>query len=104
MKNGLPEDYRTKVCELLTEYRDLFGTKMGADPPAKVPPMVVTLKPGAVPVRVRVRRYSPPQALFLLSAAVCVRGARGLRAVLGLQFYFCAVHGVAVVTFCADWV
>ncbi|ETN16098.1 hypothetical protein PPTG_21866 [Phytophthora nicotianae INRA-310] len=41
------------------ELIDVFRLVIGRDPPVDMPPMEVTLKPGAVPARCRVRRYSP---------------------------------------------
>lgn len=63
--SGLPAEHHDELRSLLHDYSDIFRTKMGSDPPASVAPMTITLKPDAKPVRVRVRRYSPPQAVFL---------------------------------------
>ena len=62
---GMEEEHVQELEALLMEFVDIFRTKLGADPPAKVPPMAITLKPDAKPVRVKLRRYSPPQAAFL---------------------------------------
>ena len=62
---GLPGSLHVSLRELVLQYRDIFRNKMGSDPPANVPPMVIRLKPGAKPVRFKLRRYSPPQAAFL---------------------------------------
>jgi hypothetical protein len=63
--NGLPEDLHSKFRELVLNHTDIFRTTLGADPPASVPPMVIRLEDDAKPVRVKIRRYSPPQAAFL---------------------------------------
>jgi hypothetical protein len=39
----------------LHEFRDIYRTKMGADPSAQVEPMQIRLVEGATPVRVRAR-------------------------------------------------
>jgi hypothetical protein len=65
--NGLPVEFRSAFRELVHEYADIFRTRLGADPPANVPPMKIKLRPDACPIRVKVRRYSPPQAQFLRS-------------------------------------
>ena len=62
---GLPRELHDELRSLLQEFADVFRTKLGADPPVSVPPMRIVLKDGARPVRVRLRRYSPPQAAFL---------------------------------------
>lgn len=65
IKNGLPADLHQDLKNLLTDYSDIFRTRMGAYPAVKVPPMLIKLQPDAKPVRVKLRRYSPPQAEFL---------------------------------------
>ena len=62
---GLVDSLHVGLRELVLQYRDIFRNKMGSDPPANVPPMVIRLKTGTKPVRVKLRRYSPPQAAFL---------------------------------------
>lgn len=64
-EKGLPEEYRPRFRELLFKHENIFRNKMGADPPASFPPIIVKLKPGAKPVSARVRRYSPPQMNLL---------------------------------------
>ena len=63
--NGLSESQTQELRALLTEFHDIFRTTLGSEPPMKVPPMKIKLKDDAVPIRVKVRRYSPPQADFL---------------------------------------
>ena len=63
--NGFPSHLLQNLRDLLDTYRDIFRTKMGSDPPASVPPMTMQMRRDAKPVRVKVRRYSPPQAVFL---------------------------------------
>ena len=63
--NGLPEELQEQMCSLLHEFRVLFRTKLGADPPANVTPMTIKLKPDAKPIRAKLRGYSPPQAELL---------------------------------------
>jgi hypothetical protein len=39
--NGLPSQYEQRWKNLIHEYADVFRLKLGNDPTAKVPPMVV---------------------------------------------------------------
>jgi hypothetical protein len=50
---------------LLTECKDVFRLKLGADPPANVKPLVIKLRDGAEPVRMSARKYAPPQLKFM---------------------------------------
>jgi Reverse transcriptase (RNA-dependent DNA polymerase) len=45
----------------LTECKDVFRLKIGADPPANVKPLVIKLRDGAEPVRMSARKYASPQ-------------------------------------------
>ncbi|GMF10762.1 unnamed protein product [Phytophthora lilii] len=65
------------------KFIDVFRIIIGRDPPMDMPPMEVTLKPGAVPVRCKARRYSPVHRAFLkkhinalISACLCYRNPR----------------------------
>ena len=62
---GLPPELEESLRTVVHLNQDVFRTKLGNDPPAKVPPMNIRLQPNATPIRVPVRRYSPPQAQFL---------------------------------------
>ena len=62
-ENGLPERLQT-LAALVEEYGDVFRIRLGSDPPADIPPMKIILKGDAVPVRVKVRLYAPPQRLL----------------------------------------
>jgi hypothetical protein len=50
---------------LVTECKDVFRLKFGADPPTNVKPLVTKLRDGADPVRVSARKYAPPQLNFM---------------------------------------
>ncbi|KAF0720193.1 Aste57867_492 [Aphanomyces stellatus] len=45
---------------MLLKHVDVFRTDLGGDPPVKVEPLKVRLKPGAVPVKCAMRRYPLP--------------------------------------------
>ena len=62
---GLPEEYHSRLAALVTEYADVFRIRLGPDPPAKVPAMVIRLKEGTKPTRAKVRSYAPPVKAFL---------------------------------------
>jgi len=53
MENNFPKTRERELRDLVGEYSDIFRTKRGSGPPATIPPMIVKLKPDAVPVRVR---------------------------------------------------
>lgn len=65
IQNGLPSELHSELKDMLVEFADIFRTQMGSDPPADVEPMEIRLKPDSSPVRVKLRRYSPPQMAFL---------------------------------------
>ncbi|KAE9201399.1 hypothetical protein PF005_g14970 [Phytophthora fragariae] len=87
---GCSSEFRAKLAELLSEYRDVFRIKLGQDPPVDMSPFKVTLKPDAVPVRCKARHYAPEDRAFmkkhvqeLIDAGLCYRnphrsGARRL--------------------------
>jgi hypothetical protein len=50
--------------QLVTECKDVFRLKLGADPPANVK-LVIKLRDGAEPVRMSARKYAPPQLKFM---------------------------------------
>jgi hypothetical protein len=49
----------------VTECKDIFRLKLGADPPTNVKPLVIKLRDGAEPVRMSARKYAPPQLRFM---------------------------------------
>jgi hypothetical protein len=49
----------------VTEWKDIFRLKLGADPPANVKPLVIKLRDGADAVRMSARKYAPPQLKFM---------------------------------------
>jgi hypothetical protein len=49
----------------VTNCKDVFGLKLGADPPANVKPFVFKLCDGAEPMRMSARKYAPPQLEFM---------------------------------------
>lgn len=52
---------------LKDEFREIFRLHLGRSPPAKVPSMKIKIREGAVPVKVKPRRYPPDQRDFLNS-------------------------------------
>jgi hypothetical protein len=63
--NGLSKVGSEHLRDLVFEYREIWRISLGAEPPDDLLPMMVELVPGAVPVRVKVRRNPPPQRNFL---------------------------------------
>jgi hypothetical protein len=62
---GMSEDGVQSLRQLVTECKDVFRLKLGADPPANVKPLVIKLRDGAEPVRMSARQYAPPQLKFM---------------------------------------
>jgi hypothetical protein len=58
---GMSTDGVQSLRQLVTECKDVFRLKLGADPPANVKPLVIKLRDGAEPVRMSARKYAPPQ-------------------------------------------
>lgn len=55
---------QARLSKMVSDYKDILASKLGSHPPAKVPPLTITLKPGACPVRVPTRTYSLPQRFY----------------------------------------
>jgi hypothetical protein len=62
---GMSRDGVQRLRQLVTECKDVFRIKLGADPPANVKPLVIKLRDGAEPVRMSARKYAPPQLKFM---------------------------------------
>jgi hypothetical protein len=62
---GVSEKGHKRLRRMVGTYPDIFRVRMGPDPPADIPPMVITLKYNARPVRATQRRYSQPQVAFI---------------------------------------
>ncbi|GMF41553.1 unnamed protein product [Phytophthora fragariaefolia] len=62
---GLTLDGSAKLRGVLQMRADSFRLEFGHDPPVRVAPMQVRLKPGATPIRGQPRRYSPNDRAFL---------------------------------------
>ncbi len=65
IKSGMPSQYKQRLNSLLTKYSDVFRTSFGQDPPVKVDPLKIRLKPNAEPVKCTARRYPPAHREFL---------------------------------------
>jgi hypothetical protein len=50
--------------QLVTECKNVFRLKLGADPPANMKPLVIKLHDSAEPERMSVRKYAQPQLKF----------------------------------------
>jgi hypothetical protein len=64
-KAGISLDGVQSLRQLVTECKDVFRLKLGADPPANVKPLVIKLRDGAEPVRMSARKYLPSQLNFV---------------------------------------
>ena len=63
-KAGLPVEYEQQLRSIVNKY-DIWRTVLGPDPPAKVPPMKLKLKPGAPSIQAANRRYPPMYREFM---------------------------------------
>ncbi|KAG3239380.1 hypothetical protein PI124_g15680 [Phytophthora idaei] len=63
-RKGFPRKLLPQLRRLATRF-DIWRLKLGDDPPARVPPMKIRLKPGAKPYRCKARRYPPEVRRFL---------------------------------------
>jgi len=64
LDNGFPESHSDRLRTLIGKY-DVWRLDLGADPPARVPPLVIRPKPTAEPVKSKSHRYPPAMQLFL---------------------------------------
>ncbi|OWZ14905.1 hypothetical protein PHMEG_00011539 [Phytophthora megakarya] len=64
LDEGFPSDRVEQLRTAIFMY-DIWRVKLGDDPPAKVPPLKVRLKPGAKPYKTKARKYSPDLQHFL---------------------------------------
>ncbi|ETV90284.1 hypothetical protein H310_14899 [Aphanomyces invadans] len=62
---GQRDEEVERLEHLLSKVLDVFRTDVGNDPPIKVEPLKVRLKPDAVSVKCSMRRYPPDQVEFL---------------------------------------
>jgi Reverse transcriptase (RNA-dependent DNA polymerase) len=62
---SMSRDDVESLRQLVTECKDVFRLKLGADPPANVERLVIKLRDGAEPVRMSARKYAPPQLKFM---------------------------------------
>jgi hypothetical protein len=62
---GMSQNGVQSLRQLATECKDVFRLKLGADPPAKVNPLVIKLRNVAEPVRMSARKYAPLQLKFM---------------------------------------
>lgn len=66
--SGLSERGVQRLTRMLhDEFRNIFRLRLGKAPPAKLPPMRIKIKEGAIPVKVKVRRYPTDQREFINS-------------------------------------
>ena len=63
--NGMSSSGVGRLTDIIGRRYNAFRRALRGDPPAKVPPMKVTLKPGATPVKARVRSYNPDKTNWL---------------------------------------
>jgi hypothetical protein len=61
----MSRDGLQSLRQLVTECKDVFRLKLGADPPANVKTLVIKLRDGAEHVRMSARKYAPPQLKFM---------------------------------------
>ena len=55
----LPKYFRNQFSDFVLDFKDIFRTRIGADPPVDVPPMEIEFDGAEHPVKVIRRTYSP---------------------------------------------
>ena len=65
-EKGMTEQGRAELERLLREFGDIIKLKLGSGKPADIDPLRVNLKPGAMPIRAKQRRYPPPEKAFMV--------------------------------------
>ncbi|GMF40582.1 unnamed protein product [Phytophthora fragariaefolia] len=65
LASGMPANLYDRLRWILYRYADCFRLELGDDPPVKVTPLRVRLKPDARPVKAKLRRYPPLYEAFL---------------------------------------
>jgi hypothetical protein len=61
----MSRDGEQSLRQLVTECKDVFRLKLGADPPANEKHLVVKLRDDVEPVLLSARKYAPPQLKFM---------------------------------------
>ena len=64
---GMSEEGLNILRTMLREFKDIFRTSMGPDPPARIDPLRIRMKKGCRPRRATQRRYAAPQRAFISS-------------------------------------
>ena len=59
------KELKNSLMELVHEFKDIFRTSLGKDPPVDVEPMKIEFEGNPRPIKVRQRSYSPEQLKFL---------------------------------------
>ncbi|KAE9046006.1 hypothetical protein PR001_g4734 [Phytophthora rubi] len=65
IKEGFPQEFVQELREAVKTETDIWRTKLGSDPPAKLEPLRVVLVGGSVPYRTKPRQYSAAKTKFL---------------------------------------
>ncbi|XXQ35702.1 Reverse transcriptase domain-containing protein [Plasmodiophora brassicae] len=63
--SGFPNDQVPRLRTTVNRHKDIWRTKLGRDPPAKVSPLKLHFKADARPVRCRTRRYTLEHQKFM---------------------------------------
>ncbi len=63
LKEGLPKELEAELRRVIFSHREVWENEDVSEP-TKVHPMILQMKPGAIPVRCAARRYTPEQSLW----------------------------------------
>jgi len=64
-ENGLSAEGIISLEKMLCEFGDIIKLKLDGGPPADIEPLKIHLKPDAIPIRTKQRRYPPPKKEFM---------------------------------------
>ncbi|GMF43909.1 unnamed protein product [Phytophthora fragariaefolia] len=69
IKEGFPNEFVQELRAAVKPETNIWRTKLGADPSAKLEPLRVVLMNGSVPYRTKPQQYSAAKTKFLRSMA-----------------------------------
>jgi len=66
-KKQLPPKHHSELDDIVQDFHDVFHLNLTNGKPAKLPPLKISLTNDAKPIRAKLRKYNPEQAVFLKS-------------------------------------
>lgn len=79
VNNGISSKGQQRCKAMFNKFRDAFRINLEADPPARVEPFRIKLKPNHRPVHAKQRRYPPPQHAFISATVMELEAVGAIR-------------------------